>query len=75
MKDTTLEIEKIQFEMMMKMSPNQRIAMACEMFMSARELFLRSLPPDLPEDEVKRQLYYRTYGEHLPDDFFEKSKS
>ena len=56
--------------MMMKMSANQRIALACEMFMSARELFLRSLPKDLPDDEVKKQLFYRTYGEHLPDDFF-----
>lgn len=70
MNDTTTEIEKIQFELMMKMSANQRIAMACEMFMSARELFLRSLPKDLSEDEVKKQLYYRTYGENLPDDFF-----
>lgn len=70
MNDTTPEIEKIQFELMMKMSPNQRIAMACEMFMAARESFLRSLPKDLPEKEVKKQLYYRFYGEHLPDDFF-----
>jgi len=68
--DTAPEIEKMQFEMMMKMSANQRIALACEMFMSARELFLRSLPKDLPDDEVKKQLFYRTYGEHLPDDFF-----
>ena len=70
MNDTAPEIEKMQFEMMMKMSANQRIALACEMFMSARELFLRSLPKDLPDDEVKKQLFYRTYGEHLPDDFF-----
>jgi len=70
--DTAPEIEKIQFEMMMKMSANERIAMACEMFMSARELFLRSLPKDLSEMEVKKQLYYRTYGEYLPDDFFKK---
>ena len=75
MNDTTPEIEKIQFEMMMKMSASQRIAIACEMFMSAREIFLRSLPKDLPDDEVKRQLYYRTYGEHLPDDFFQKLKN
>ncbi len=72
MNDTAPEIEKIQFEMMMKMSANERIAMACEMFMSARELFLRSLPKDLSEMEVKKQLYYRTYGEYLPDDFFKK---
>ncbi len=71
MNDTSPEIENMQFEMMLKMSANQRIKMACEMFMSAREMFLHSLPKDLTENEVKKQLYYRTYGEHLPDDFFD----
>ncbi|MDQ3634205.1 MAG: hypothetical protein ACR2MD_08950 [Aridibacter sp.] len=72
MKDTTPEIEKIQRELMMKMTPNQRIAMACEMFMNSRELFLASLPKDLSDEEVKKRLYFRTYGEYLPEDFFER---
>lgn len=72
MRDTSPEIEKIQFELMLKMSPNERIAMGCEMFMSARQAFLNSLPKDLSEKEIKKQLYYRTYGEHLPDDFFKE---
>ena len=72
MKDTTPEIEKIQFELMLKMTPNQRIAAACEMFMSARELFLNSLPEDISEKEKKELLFYRTYGEHLPEDFFDR---
>lgn len=72
MNDTTPEIEKLQFEMMMRKTPNERIALACEMFMCSRELFLRSLPKDLPEKELKKQLYYRTYGEHLPEDFFQE---
>lgn len=71
MKDTSPEIEKIQFELMMKMSADERIAMACEMFMSARELFLNSLPKDLSNEEIKKQLYLRTYGEPLPEDFFD----
>ena len=70
MKDTSPEIERIQFELMMRKTPNERIALACEMFMSARQLFLASLPKDLPEKEIKKQLYFRTYGEPLPDDFF-----
>ena len=70
LRDTSPEIEKIQFELMLKMSPNQRIAMGCEMFMSARQAFLNSLPKDLSEKEIKKQLYFRTYGEHLPEDFF-----
>ncbi len=72
MSDTTPEIEKMQFELMMNKTPNERIALSCEMFMSARELFLASLPKDLPEKEVKKQLYFRTYGEHLPNDFFKE---
>ena len=70
LKDTTLEIEKIQFELMMRKTPNERIALACEMFMSARESFLASLPSDLSEKEIKKQLYFRIYGEPLPEDFF-----
>jgi hypothetical protein len=70
LKDTSPEIERIQFELMMRKTPNERIALACEMFMSARQLFLASLPKDLPEKEIKKQLYFRTYGEPLPDDFF-----
>lgn len=72
MKDTTPKIEKIQRELMMKMTPNQRITLACEMFTNSRELFLASLPNDLSEEEVKKRLYFQTYGEHLPDDFFDK---
>jgi hypothetical protein len=69
-KDTSKEIERLQFEKMMAISPDERIAMACEMFMAARQAFLASLPTDLSEEEIKRQLYFRTYGEHLPEDFF-----
>ncbi len=55
---------------MLKMSPNQRIAMGCEMFMSARGAVLNSFPKDLSEQEIKKRLYFRIYGEHLPEDFF-----
>jgi hypothetical protein len=70
MKDTSPEMEKMQFEMMMKLGASKRIALACEMFMAARKLIIESLPEDLTEKEFKKQLYYRTYGEPLPEDFF-----
>ena len=70
MNDTTPEIEKLQFEMMMALSPDIRIALAGEMFMAARELILTSLPKDLSERERKRQYYREMYGEPLPADFF-----
>lgn len=70
MNDTSPEIEKIQFEMMMRKSPNERIALGCEMFMAARELIFASLPKGLSENEKKKIFYREIYGEHLPADFF-----
>lgn len=70
MNDTTAEIRRKQFEMMKKLSPNRRIELACEMYQTAREMIIASLPKNLSEKEFKQQLYFRTYGEHLPEDFF-----
>jgi hypothetical protein len=72
LKDTSREIKKIQFDLMLKMTPDERIARGCEMFMSARTNFLNSLPEDMSPEEKMRQLYFRTYGEHLPEDFFDR---
>lgn len=70
MNDTSAEMEKIQFQMMMKLTPNERIGYASEMFMAAREMILASLPKGLSEKEQKKQYYQKMYGEPLPDDFF-----
>jgi hypothetical protein len=74
MNDTPFEIRRLQFEMMRKLSSNQRIEFACEMFQTAREMIIKSLPSNLSEKEFKQQLYFRTYGEHLPDDFFKSDE-
>lgn len=58
---------------MKSLSLNRRIELTCEMFQTAREMIIASLPQNLSEQQFKRQLYFRTYGEHLPDDFFEKT--
>lgn len=70
MNDTTADIRRIQFQMMKKLSPNRRIELACEMFQMAREMIIASIPKDLSEQDFKKQLYFRTDGEHLPEDFF-----
>lgn len=70
MNDTAPEIEKMQFEMMMRFSPNRRVALGAEMFMAARELILASLPNGLSERERKKRYYEQMYGEPLPEDFF-----
>lgn len=74
MNDTSAEIRRVQFKIMSKLSTNRRIELACEMFQTAREMIIASLPKDLSEQEFKKQLYFRTYGEHLPEDFFKNEE-
>lgn len=68
------KIRQMQNDIAMKMTPNERIEIAGKMFMANREMILNSLPKDLSEEEKIRHLYFRTYGEHLPEDFFNKTQ-
>ena len=70
MKDTTREIEELQNELWMKRTPQERARFASAMFAAARDTIAASLPKNLSEKELKKQLYERTYGEPLPADFF-----
>lgn len=72
MTDTTREIEEMQNELWMKKTPQERARFASAMFAAGRKTVIASLPKDLSESEVKKELYYRTYGEHLPEDFFKE---
>lgn len=68
--DTTREIEEMQNKLWMERTPQQRAQFASAMFAACRKVIVASLPKDLSEREFKEQLYFRTYGEHLPEDFF-----
>jgi hypothetical protein len=68
--DTTREMEELQNELWMKRSVKERAKFMFGMFATARRVIIASLPKDLSEREFKSQLYFRTYGEHLPADFF-----
>jgi hypothetical protein len=70
LKDTTPEIEKLQNDLWMKRSTAERAEFMFGMFATARRIMIESLPENLSEKELKRQIYFRTYGEPLPDDFF-----
>lgn len=70
--DTTCEIEEMQNELWMKKTPQERARFASAMFAAGRKAIIASLPKDLSEEEVKKRLYFRTYGEHLPADFFKR---
>ncbi|MDQ2746676.1 MAG: hypothetical protein M3T96_05390 [Acidobacteriota bacterium] len=68
--DTTREMEELQNELWMKRTMPERAEFMFGMFAAARRLMIESLPKDLSERELKKQIYFRTYGEHLPADFF-----
>lgn len=70
--DTTREIEEMQNELWMKKTPQERAKFQSAMFAAGRRAVIASLPKDLSDEEFKRQLYFRTYGEPLPEDFFKK---
>ena len=72
MTDTTREIEEMQNNLWMKKTPQERARFASAMFAAGRKTVIASLPKNLTEKEIKKQLYYRIYGEHLPEDFFDK---
>lgn len=74
--DTTKEIEELQNKLWMARTIEERAEFMFGMFATARQIIIASLPKDLSEEEFKKQLYFRTYGEHLPEDFFDsKSKN
>ncbi len=70
LKDTTKEIEEMQNTLWLKKTPQERAKSVFGMFATARKIIISSLPKDLTDKEFKKQLYERTYGEPLPDDFF-----
>lgn len=54
----------------MSLSVGERALIQSAMFSEKRQKIIASLPPNFSEKEFKKQLYFRTYGEHLPEDFF-----
>lgn len=73
--DTTREIEELQNKLWMERTTAERAEFMFGMFATARQAIIASLPKGLSEKEFKKRLYFRTYGEHLPEDFFEKDSA
>ena len=57
-------------DLIMSLSPQERASVASALSAEHRARIIESLPDGLSRGEFKRLLYFRTYGEHLPDDFF-----
>jgi hypothetical protein len=74
MNDTAPEIEEMLDRMWLERAPQERARAAAAMFIAAREVIIASLPKDLSPNELKRQIFERTYGYPLPDDFHVSEK-
>lgn len=70
MADTTREIEELQNELWMKKTPQERARFAAAMSAAGKNAVIASLPKKISEKDLKKQLYFRIYGENLPEDFF-----
>lgn len=58
------------YDDVMSLSTQERAKIMFAMFSENRHQIIESIPKDLSERELKKQIYFRTYGEHLPEDFF-----
>lgn len=74
MNDTSPEIENKVHEMMMARSGAERLIMGSAMFDVARAIVIASLPKDLSDEELKRRLFERIYGQPL-ESFLEDASS
>ena len=65
MNDTSAETAALVKARFAAMTPSQRALMALQMFETAQQIVLSSLPPGLGEDQRRRELCRRFYGEAL----------
>ena len=63
--DTLPDIEETVRRKIMARSGEERFIMGAEMFESAREMVMASLPKNLSEAEKRRLLFKRVYGKEL----------
>ena len=65
MNDTDPEIEAILAERFASMTGSERALMAMQMFETAQQIVLSSLAPTLTEQQRRRELCRRFYGDEL----------
>ncbi len=64
--DTPPEIAAMVRERLMARPAAERFEMGCRMFEAAREMVLASFPSDLSDNERRKLLYERFYGQPFP---------
>lgn len=63
MEDTTPEVKRKFYEIIMSRSEEERFLMCAEMFESAREMIISEMPQNLTENERKKYIYEKIYDE------------
>jgi hypothetical protein len=62
MTDTEPDVARKFYEMIMTRSGEERFMMGIHSFEAARAIVMASLPPNLPERDLKHRLFERFYG-------------
>ena len=75
MNDTSLEIDAVLKARYAAMTGSERALMAMKMFETAQQIVLSSLDPGLGENERRRELCRRFYGDELAQAAFPDSKT
>lgn len=70
--DTTFEIENILKQIYQKKSGKEKLLIALKMFETAREIVISSLPENLSEEELRKELFLRFYGNDFDEIVKEK---
>ena len=70
MDDTSPEIKEKIVEIYKNKSGEEKLLIALRMFETAREMVISSLPQNLSEKELRRELFLRFYG----NDFSQSEK-
>jgi hypothetical protein len=63
MNDTSVEIVEMVHRRYLAMTPSERLVIGARMFDTARAMAMASLPPGLSQQEVRRRLCERFYGD------------
>lgn len=55
------------------LSQSEGLLVSCALFTENDQKIISGFPVGLTDREFKERLYFGRYGEHLPEDFFERS--
>lgn len=70
MKDTSVSVQRLFEQMLMRRSPEDRLRMGCSMFTAARRIVessIRASSPNILPMEMKQKIFLRFYGDDFSD--------